>query len=95
MEQVCAINAGWVKPDFFAAGIPLRHGVEAWIADEPHRFVAGIVQCVRDPRWAELMGAQGREAIEKVCGNWAVGQRLDEMLAALATGPPSLGDPRA
>jgi glycosyltransferase involved in cell wall biosynthesis len=78
--KVCeALAAGMplvTTPDG-AAGIPLRHGVDAWIADDAPSFSRGVFECLEKPDWAEAMGRRGRETIEQLCGKAAVSAALN------------------
>jgi hypothetical protein len=75
-----------------AAGIPLQHGVDAWIASDAAGFSRGVVECLRKTDWAESMGRRGRETIEQLCGEPAVRRQVSELHAALVPRTPALAE---
>jgi glycosyltransferase involved in cell wall biosynthesis len=66
-----------------AEGIPLRHGEQALLADDPDAFAAAAANVLLDRRLAEQVGAAGRRLAEEQFDWHALGGRLEAALRRL------------
>jgi glycosyltransferase involved in cell wall biosynthesis len=67
-------------------GMPLRHGEEVLVADDPERFAEAIARLERDEALWERLAAAGRACIETALGRGAARTALRALLDELA--PP-------
>jgi O-antigen biosynthesis protein len=71
-----------------AQGFGIVSGEHAIVADEPGAFAAAVIRLLADRTYAERLGQNGRKLVSKQCSPEAVVDRLENLVAQVASATP-------
>jgi polysaccharide biosynthesis protein PslH len=75
-----------VSTSLGSEGIPVKHGEDVLLADDPESFAAAVVELLKNRRKAERLTAAGRVFVEKNFAWNVIGARFERALERAATG---------
>jgi glycosyltransferase involved in cell wall biosynthesis len=78
--EAMAMAKAVVSTTLGAEGLPVTHGQNILIADDPREFAASVVRVLRDRELAARLGRAARELVEKQCTWKAVGSQFEGIL---------------
>jgi sugar transferase (PEP-CTERM/EpsH1 system associated) len=81
--EAMAMGKAVVSTTMGAEGLPVRHGENIILADEPADFARQVVCLLRDPQRRRQLGQAARQLVEKDYGWPAVAARFDQIIQAV------------
>jgi glycosyltransferase involved in cell wall biosynthesis len=91
--EAMAMGKAVVSTTLGAEGLPVRHGDNIILADDPADFARQVVALLADPARREKLGRAARKLVEENYGWPAVVARFDEIMQSMVSGshggPPS------
>ena len=75
-----AMGKAVVSTSLGAEGLPVRHGENIILADDPADFARQVVDLLRDPQRREQLGRAARQLVEQSYGWPAVAAYFDHVM---------------
>ncbi len=85
--EAMAMGKAVVSTSLGAEGLPVRHGTNILLADDPQDFAHQVERLLRDPAARGSLGEAGRQLVERDYSWGAVAGELESLLAAKARRP--------
>jgi glycosyltransferase involved in cell wall biosynthesis len=82
--EAMAMGKAVVSTTVGAEGLPVTHGRDILIADDPAEFAASVVRLLRDPESARRLGSEARKLVESKYSWGAVADSFEPILQSLA-----------
>ena len=82
--EAMAMGKAVVSTTMGAEGLPVRHGENIILADEPADFARQVVGLLRDPERRERLGRTARELVEQNYGWPSVAAYFDQIMHSVA-----------
>jgi polysaccharide biosynthesis protein PslH len=84
--EAMAMERAVVSTTVGAEGLPVEHGANAWIADDPQAFADGVVALLDDPARAAGIAGAAADLVRSRYGWDRVAARFAASCAAVAAG---------
>ena len=84
--EAMAMGKAVVSTTMGAEGLPVRHGENIILADDPADFARQVVHLLRDPQRRAQLGHAARQFVEENYGWPAVAAHFDQILARVVHG---------
>ncbi len=79
-----ALEKPVVSTTIGAEGLPVRHGVDALLADDPDAFAAAVLELLADPVRAQRMGMAAAARVRSEFGWDRVAEQFSDICARAA-----------
>jgi sugar transferase (PEP-CTERM/EpsH1 system associated) len=84
--EAMAMGKAVVSTTMGAEGLPVRHGENIILADDPADFACQVIQLLRDPERRAQLGRAARQLVEENYGWPAVGAHFDRIMHTVVRG---------
>jgi len=84
--EAMAMGKAVVSTTLGAEGLPVRHGENIILADDPADFAGQVVQLLRDPQRRAQLGQAARRLVEESYGWAAVAAKFEQVMQAVVSG---------
>jgi polysaccharide biosynthesis protein PslH len=85
--EALACGKAVISTTLGAEGLPVLHERDILLADSPREFVSQIIRVCTDPALRRSLGLRGRRLVEERFSWQSIGEKLEAVLASLATQP--------
>jgi sugar transferase (PEP-CTERM/EpsH1 system associated) len=83
--EAMAMGKAVVSTTMGAEGLPVRHGENIILADDPGDFARQVVQLLRDPQRREQLGRAARQLVEEHYGWPSVAAHFDQIMQGVVS----------
>ena len=84
--EAMAMGKAVVSTSMGAEGLPVRHGENIVLADDPADFARQVVHLLRDPQRRAQLGRAARQLVEENYGWPSVAAHFDQIMQAVVKG---------